>query len=115
MRVFYLSVLLILSYDAKGKDDFWVKIENTKISLFKMDQSLYSSDCNNCLAKKYIQKKVLLKKNEIHFKNPSSLICKKIDSSVRIGTLHNGHSQSFCEFKDGSFLSTNSFVIEIED
>lgn len=115
MKFLIILTLIFIPKYLKAGSTFWVSFNGQKIILERDQQSLYSKDCKNCMAKKYLHQSITLKKTEVEFKNPSSLVCKKIDSSIIIGKLQNGHSQSFCQFKDESVLSTNSFKIEIVD
>ncbi len=73
-----------------------------------------NTSCKECLAKSHLKQKVKLSQSEVNLKNPSSLACDQLKGVVRIGKLFNGHSQSFCFFRDGSLLSANSFVIIVE-
>ena len=102
---------LIISPISKAESKYWVKFGNEKAELKRIDSGFINIKCDKCQALSNINKEVQLDRNETALKNPFSVACTKIQGKVRIGKLYSGHSQSFCFFKDESFMSTNMFRV----
>jgi hypothetical protein len=73
----------------------------------RLSEGFISPNCENCDAQKVISKDIKLNTSDLIDKNPGSVKCEKLKGKVRIGKLYSGHSQSFCFFKDNSYISTN--------
>lgn len=106
-------VLFSLIFHVYAKDlrasKFWVQIGKTKIHLSLFNGGFIEESCKKkCVAYTLLNQKVKddVKIDEVS-KNPKSEKCKKLGGVVIIGKLYSGHSQSFCQAKDKSIVSTN--------
>jgi hypothetical protein len=105
-KILILFVILPCVGFAKS-EKFWVQFGKEKLKLERFDEGFLSLKCQDCLALSALKKKIKIEQKELTNKNPGSVQCEKLNGKVRIGKLYSGHSQSFCFFKDKSFLSTN--------
>jgi hypothetical protein len=87
---------------------FWVKFGKKRTSLKILGDGFISIKCNKkCEALKFMNQKDLQVSSRKQSKNPYAVKCKAMDGKVLIGKLYSGHSQSFCQAKDKSIVSTN--------
>lgn len=91
-----------------SKDKYWVNFGKKKLQLRVIESGFVEKDCQKCKALTFLEKSAELNQENINYKNPYSVACRKLGGKVRIGKLYSGHSQSFCFHpKDNSFISTN--------
>lgn len=108
MKFFILGLIFSVSSSASEHAAF--SFGKTIIAFEKVDGFFVNRDCadKKCLAYKQAQKfkeRSPSAQDLIGGKNPAAVKCKILmDGIIYIGKNKNGHEQSFCVFKDDSYL-----------
>lgn len=101
--------------DCRSLYTFTIEGSNNELCLLEDSRILVSQDCktNKCKAVDAInsmkEKEIELPSRELTGgKNPSTLLCKKLNGTLRLGISSLGHHQFFCQFEDESIISAAS-------
>lgn len=101
-------------FKVNGMDKTFCIFNKTK-SLVSMDCSRGKCDSLKVLNSKKIKDAKMSTSELSGGKNPSTLLCKKIDGKLILGISELGHQQFFCQFNDKSMISTNSLMVKFKD
>lgn len=110
-KIIILSFILCIPLISLAQTKYWAQFGSQKVDLKRIDSGFINTDCDKCLALSFVNKEVNITRKETALKNPYSIACKKSKGKIRVGKLYSGHSQSFCFFKDKSFISANLFKV----
>lgn len=115
-----ISIFLIIAFNIQAEDcrslyTFTIEGNNKELCLLEDSRILVSQNCKSkkCKAVEVInsmkEKEIDLPSRELTGgKNPSTLLCKKLNGTLRLGISSLGHHQFFCQFEDESIVSTAS-------
>ncbi|MCP4914170.1 MAG: hypothetical protein GY909_13745 [Oligoflexia bacterium] len=118
----FCSIASIQAGSCEGKYRFKIQGKDKIFCIEKEMKSLVNIECTKkkCDSLKILSspklKNVRLSTSELAGgKNPSTLLCKKINGQLIFAKSEFGHEQFFCQFKDKSMISTNSLMVKYED
>lgn len=124
---FFFSIIFIISSAAFGNEcseEYKFKFDNGEktLCLLKEKKVLVSENCKklDCDAVKIaFSKKIKTIKIDVSEleggKNPSTLLCKKLEGKLFLGISEISHQQYFCQFKDNSLISTSSLYAKFQE
>lgn len=106
-------LLIFLSFSAMASSQRIYSFGDLMVAFEEVDGFIVNKACDNKKCEAFIKAKKFSKTMPSPAqleggKNPSSVRCKTVMSGeVHIGVDREGHEQSACQFKDGSYLLLN--------
>lgn len=126
MKFFCLFVFMLTStvLASECSEEYKFKFDSgeKEICLLKEKKILVSNDCqkSDCEAIKVLSskkmKEVKIEVAELEGgKNPSTLLCKKLNGKLLLATSELSHQHYFCQFEDDSLIATSSLYAKFQE